>query len=247
MVAFYLKKILSFFLEPYGFILALLFVSLVLLYRRKVRYVTYTLLFLFVYIFLLAYPPFSNLLVAPLEERYASYEYNATISYVHVLGNGNSNDYTQPLSSLASDATLKRVVEGIIIYKKQPGVKLIFSGYAGSSSLANAILNKKIAMELGVKECDIIIDPTAKDTKEEALFAKSIVANKPFVVVTSAMHMPRAMRLFESVGLHPIAAPADFEKENIDTLLRKPTLHHLQNSQKAIHEYLGILWSMLTQ
>ncbi len=245
MVGFYLKKFVSFFVEPFGFTLLLIFAAFYFLFKKRHRALAYTLVSLFFYIFLLAYPPFSNMLVAPLEERYPAYRYDANISYVHVLGNANTDDLSQPHSSLLSDSGLKRVVEGVVIYKRQPGVKLLFSGYEGSSQLPNALANKTVAVELGVDPEDIMTDPKARDTKEETLFAKSIVGEQRFVLVTSAMHMPRAMMLFEAAGLHPIAAPCDFEKEQITTLFRTPSWHYLENSQKAIHEYLGILWEML--
>ena len=52
----------------------------------------------------------------------------------------------------------------------------------------------------------------------------------------------RAMKLFESFGLHPIAAPADFHMDAANNYLSYPGLGALNNSAISLHEYLGILW-----
>jgi uncharacterized SAM-binding protein YcdF (DUF218 family) len=57
--------------------------------------------------------------------------------------------------------------------------------------------------------------------------------------------MPRAMKLFKSLGLNPIAAPTAFYKKEFSGYLREPDIDSLENSNMAIHEYVGILWSML--
>jgi uncharacterized SAM-binding protein YcdF (DUF218 family) len=184
-------------------------------------------------------------LITNLEDVYPKFDVkDANISYIHVLGSGNNDDnVTQPVSSILNDASMKRVVEGVLIYKQCPKAKLIFTGYAGETTLANAQANAHMASLLGVDEKDMIINPVPKDTKEEVLFAKTIVGEKPFVVVSSATHLLRAIKLFKDQGLDPIPAPTDYKKRNIKTYLMKPDIETFRNSQIAIHEYVGLLWA----
>jgi len=244
MAGFYLKKALAFFLEPYGLILLLLALSLFFLFQNKIKKTKFFLAIAVSLLFLFSFPPFSNFLINNLENRYEKYNYNANISYIHILGSGNSDDTTQPDSSLLNASSIKRVVEGIIIHNKQPNTKLIFTGYKGSTTLSNAKANTQVALELGVNSKDIISSGKPKDTKEEALFCKTVVKDKPFVLVTSATHLPRAMEIFHSVGLHPIPAPCDFKRKH-STYTYLPNLESLNNSQTAIHEYLGLIWQKL--
>ena len=109
---------------------------------------------------------------------------------------------------------------------------------------SNAQMNARLAKALGVKEQDMIVNPLPKDTKEEAIFAKELLGEEPFILVTSATHMPRSMRLFTSVGLEPIAAPTDFKKDETK-FLDAPSIQNFHNSQRAIHEYLGMLWNSI--
>jgi hypothetical protein len=55
------------------------------------------------------------------------------------------------------------------------------------------------------------------------------------------------MQLFISLGLNPLAAPTDFRKEQKSKFLNAPAVGNLDNSQRAMHEYIGILWSKLRE
>lgn len=244
-IGFYLKKFISFFVEPFGLGLTLIFIGIFFLYKQKQsRAKLFLLLGSFIFL-LFSYPPFSNFLVANLENQYQKYDYKENVEYIHVLGNGHNTDKTQPISSQISDAGVKRVLEGIIIYKKIPNSKLIFTGFKGDTDTSIAQMNSKLAMALGVRGEDIITNDEAKDTKEEAIFTKSILNKQAFVLVTSATHMPRAMMLFKSLGMNPIAAPTNFYKRDMDTYLKAPNIHAFNVSVIAMHEYIGILWAKI--
>jgi len=244
-IGFYLKKFITFFVEPYGMIFSLLILGLYFLFLKKEILTKIFLSLSFTLLFLFSYPPFSNFLVKNLEIRYPKYDYSHKITYIHVLGGGHNTDETQPLSSQIGNASVKRVLEGILIHKQVDNSKLIFTGYEGSTDTPTAIMNAKLAQALGVKRENIIINPKPKDTKEEALFTKTILDDEKFVLVTSATHMPRSMMLFNSLGLNPIPAPTNFYKNDRKDLFQAPNIHSLANSQIAVHEYIGILWSKL--
>ncbi|QOP45567.1 ElyC/SanA/YdcF family protein [Sulfurimonas paralvinellae] len=242
-LGFLLKKFISFFLEPVGLILTLLALGIYYFYAKNENRAEKFFLASFFLLLLFAYPPFANYLVSGLENQYAKYDYKQSAAYIHVLGNGHDTDPSQPISSQISDAGIKRVVEGIIIHNHMSDSKIIFTGYEGKTDISNAQMNARLARELNVSRSDILINPLPKDTKEEALFTKMVVGDKPFVLVTSASHMPRAMMLFESLGMHPIAAPTSFYKQEFQGYLRAPSAHALFVSTLAIHEYIGIAWA----
>jgi uncharacterized SAM-binding protein YcdF (DUF218 family) len=244
-IGFLLKKFISFFVEPFGFGLTLLIVGIFFVLKQKESRAK---LFLFssLFVFLLfSYPPFVNFLVQNLESQYPKYDYKQKIKYIHVLGSGHTTDKMQPISSQISSGGTKRVLDGVIIYKRTPDVKLIFTGYKGKTTLSNAEMNARLAEALGVNKKDIIINGHPTDTKEEAIFTKSIVGKQAFALVTSATHMPRAMMLFKSLGMHPIAAPTNFYKNNITSYLRAPNIQTFSTATIAMHEYIGIVWEKL--
>lgn len=244
-LGFFLKKFITFFVEPFGIVFTLFVIGLVLLYIKKEFQSKIVLTMSLFFLFLFSYPPFANLLVQNLETQYPKYDYKQDIKYIHVLGSGHNTDETQPLSSNIGDAGTKRVLEGVIIHKRVKDSKIIFTGHSGKTDTTNAVMNSRLALALGVDKNDMIIFGDPKDTKEEAMFTKTIVNEKPFVLVTSATHIPRAMMLFRQEGLNPIAAPTAYHKSDFRGYLRAPTPKHFYISTVAMHEYIGIIWTRI--
>lgn len=244
-VGFFLKKFITFFVEPFGIVFTLFVLGLIFLFMARDRIGKSLLSLSLFFLLLFSYPPFSNYLVKNLETQYPKYEYKQDIKYIHVLGNAHNTDQTQPTSSHVSNGGTKRVLEGVIIHKQILGSKIIFTGYAGDTNTTNALMNSKLASVLGVTHKEMIINGDPTDTLDEALFTKTVVGNDPFILVTSATHMPRAMMLFKSQGLNPIAAPTNFYKSEFKGYLRAPSSKHFYISTIAIHEYIGILYAKI--
>ena len=244
-LTFFLKKFISFFLEPFGMVATLFVLGLYFLYMNRAKRAKQFLSASFLLLFLFSYPPFTNTLVENLENQYPKYDYKTEVEYVHVLGNGHNTDKSQPISSHLNDTQTKRVLEGIIIYKHTPNSKLIFTGYSGSTDISNAKMNAILSSALGVEDEAMIINGNPVDTREEAAFTKTIVGDSPFVLVTSATHMPRAMIIFRSFGMNPIAAPTNYYKEDFRGYFRKPSARHFFISTVAVHEYLGMVLAII--
>ena len=159
-----------------------------------------------------AFDPFTEILLNNYENRYPAFSSeiikpNPKIEYVVVLAGGFVPSSPQhPLTSELTRHTLARVIEGIKIYKEIPNSKLVFTG-KGWAKTSEASAMKQLAVKLGVQESDIILEEESKNTLEHTHYLKSLLAQKPFVLVTSAIHMPRAMGLFLKAGYNPIAAP----------------------------------------
>lgn len=170
----------------------------------------------------------------------------ASAHYIHVLGSGHVSNPKFPLSSQLEINGLVRVIEGIRLYKQSKQCKLIFSGFAGRDSISEAKINGKMAIAMGVKPEDIILLETPRDTYEEAVADKTATGNATVILVTSASHMPRAIALFEKAGVHVIPAPTDFEVKKMEPYWRFPSAEGLECSEKAFHEYYGLIWGRLS-
>lgn len=243
--SFAFKQFVSFFVHPYGLVVSLSFLFVIFKILRWKRYANTSLYSMVFFLLFFSYPPVANSLISSLEIRHPKFDYTHQVEYIHVLGNGHNDDESQPLSSRIGDVGTKRNLEGIMIYYKSPGSKIIFTGARGGSPISTAMMNKKFALALGVKEEDIILSEIQNDTEDEALFAKSVVGDAPFALVTSATHMDRAMKLFQLHGLDPIAAPTGYLKQNVQSYLKLPHPSSFIKSQIAMHEYIGLLWGKL--
>ncbi|MDP3302207.1 MAG: ElyC/SanA/YdcF family protein [Sulfuricurvum sp.] len=243
---FFVKKFLSSFLMPFPIFLLLVAIGFYFWQRNDHRRAKKILLFALLWISLLSYPPFSALLLLPLESAYDKVKLTDTpVKYIHVLGNGHTSNPRIPLSSEIGLVSLARLNEGVSLYKAHGNMKIIFSGHRGRDPVSNACKNAQMAIALGVNPADIILLETPQDTQEEAAAAKKIIGKQPLILVTSASHMVRASALFRKEGIEVISAPTDFQVKEHDTLWQFPSADGLGRSEAGFHEYLGLVWGRL--
>ena len=172
------------------------------------------------------------------------------IRFVVVLGSANTTDPAVPESNQLSTASLYRVVEGIRIQRRLPQTFLILSGGASQDPRANAVVAGRVAESLGVNSKQLVIEERPKDTAEEAELLQPMLKELPFILVTSAAHMDRAMKLFQEAGTHPIAAPTDFlikENNQLTSTSFVPTCGNLALSQQMIYEWAAQLWNTVNR
>lgn len=241
---FIFKKITATLLMPLGISITLLIIGWSLLFfRRRFREAKVLLIAGIAVLVISGIGPVANFLAEPLESRYPVLTANnlpRNISHVVVLGGGLAGDDKDLANASLSRASLARLIEGIRIYRKCPGSKLILSGGSESEVMA------EMARSLGVKGDDMVRENNSPDTESQARLVKPLVGDKNFVLVTSAIHMQRAVGLFRKEGMEPVAAPTDFfPKGRGDPLRYLPRSSALAKSDAALHEYLGIAWSKL--
>lgn len=241
---FILKKVVGELIAPLSIGLFIAFAGLIALYTERLRVAKQLLTLAFVWIAFVSYEPVSDMLVKPLEQKFpALIETPVDVSYILVLGSGHTSDDKLPITTQVSSTALIRLSEGIRHYYRLPDAKLVVSGYNGLHERnTHAFMQKKVAISLGIDADDIVMLDKAKDTAEEAMAMKSVVGTQPFILVTSATHMPRAYKIFSSLGLNPIAAPTDYHAIGESGWLRMPDGDSLRESDIALHEYYGLIW-----
>jgi len=110
----------------------------------------------------------------------------------------------------------------------------------------------KKAILMGVDKDKTLQERESRDTKDHPVFIKPMVKDRPFFLVTSGYHMPRAMGLFQKQGLNPKPAPNEFRiwplfEEYTPYKPEKlfPKVSNLLKTDKALHEFLGMAWADL--
>jgi uncharacterized SAM-binding protein YcdF (DUF218 family) len=242
---FIFKKIVSAFLLPIPIGLFLLFMAFIYLMFNSYKKAKIFLFLGLSWFLIFSFQPFSNALLSPLENSYPSLLQTPKVNYILVLGSGHKSDESLSITSQVKMVAINRLVEGIRHYKNLENAKLIVSGYGSNDENSHAFMQEKLAISLGVKQEDIIRLDTTKDTKEEAIEAKRIVEDEALILVTSASHMKRAVLLFQKEGLHVIASPTNHLAYEDDSYSAYFSAKNIRNSETAIHEYLGLLYSYL--
>uniref|UniRef100_UPI0040578A28 ElyC/SanA/YdcF family protein n=1 Tax=Candidatus Electronema sp. TaxID=2698783 RepID=UPI0040578A28 len=187
----------------------------------------------------------------PLQLTQLPDEQRQQIKFVVVLGSGHVSDPTVPETGQLGTASLYRLFEGIRLHRELPESWLVVSGGASQEDpLANAAVVGRTAQQLGVDGGRLVIEDRSRDTVEEAHLLAPLLKDAPFILVTSAAHMGRAMKIFQAEGLRPLAAPTDFilkDRQRLSSASLLPSSFNLGLSEQVVYEWLGSAWSTVSQ
>jgi len=228
-------KILEMFLLPSVFVLVLILIGIILIFRKKRGKLGKILIILGILLYyLFSITPVADSIISPLEKQYQPVqkeELEKADKIVLLLG-GKESD-------------VLRASEVLRLYNLQSAI--IISGRDPlSPKIEEAKEVKEFLTERGISAENIILEDKSRNTFESAKNIKEILDDEPFFLVTSAYHLPRAIETFQKARTNPIPAPADFKIEkNYDILDFFPDAQNLRNSDIALHEYFGILWYRL--
>ena len=184
------------------------------------------------------------------EERNETYsELTQTYDVAIVLGGFSNYDSIQ--ESVQFHSATDRLMAGIKLYKTGKAKKLMVS--SGSGQIMNpdekeALYIKDYLIAIGIPEQDLIIEGESKNTHENAVnCAKTLnltYIEGKYLLITSALHMPRAKRCFEKVGLTVTPFSVDQQagprKYLIDHLFI-PETYSMVRWQHLIKEWIGFI------
>lgn len=245
---FLLKKLLTPFLLPPGiFIVVLAAAAVWLFWKRRVKaglfHVSMALL-----IWILSTAPFSNAVIGGLESGLRMPE-NPAGDVIVLLG-GGIHDEVVDLTGQGSptSAAFGRIVTAARLYRRLQVPVIVSGGKVYESKGREAPILKRFLVDLGVPEEKVIQEDKSRDTMENAVNVKEICAGKGFkrpLLVTSGLHMRRAIFSFEKAGLAVVPVPTGIlgssgRKWAWDDFL--PSAASLQEISASLHEYGGLLF-----
>lgn len=247
---FILKKFIGGLLLPLPFLLLMMGAALCLLWLTRWQRSAKALLSVsWLVLLLISLQPVADKMLKPIEDTYPTWRGDTKVDYIVVLGGGYTwNPEWAPSSNLISNS-LPRLAEGVRLWQANPGAKMIFTGArAITNPVSTAEAGARVAESLGVPRSQIITLDEPKDTEEEAAAVAKAIGQQPFLLVTSASHLPRAMIFFQNAGLHPLPAPAN--QLAIESPLNPweriiPSPVWLMHSDRAGYETLGRIWQWL--
>lgn len=247
---FVLKKLLAPFLLPPGvFSVAMLIIGGVFIKKKNRTGLIFVLLG--ATLWLLSIKPMADRLMAGLE---SGFNIPARVNGdVIVLLGGGVIDSVADISGAGTPTgnMLARIVNAVRLHHRLKAPIIVTGGRVYADRPAEANIVKRILVDLGVPKTAVILEDKARDTHENALFAKALILQRRFshpILVTSAYHMRRSMLSFEQIGLNPQPFPAGIltSPDRIygwhDYL---PTAGSLKATSTALHEYIGLLYYRL--
>ena len=167
-----------------------------------------------------------------------------------VLGGGVSGPRLpqRPYPDLGDSAD--RIWHAARLYHAGKAPKLLLSGgvvRTGDGTEAEAM--QRFLNDLGVPASAITLEDGSDNTASNAQLTASKLASERIdtvILVTSALHMPRARAAFEQAGLKVLPAPTDFEVVDmpLDLLQWLPSAGALSGSAQGMKELVGWMISI---
>ena len=246
-----ISKILTALVFPFNAAILLMIIALILLWLNRNTWAGSCLLLAVTVLAVCGNPAISHSLVADLEHRYLPKpvaEYPRADAIV-VLGGGLGPPFPPRLYADLNSAS-DRYLHASRLYHAERSPLIVVSGgnvfpqsgFEGESFYAAQLLQK-----WGVPATAIHVEDRSRNTYENALFTKKLLAEnniKQILLVTSALHMQRALATFKSVGIDAIPSPTDYDKVESDrpeALNWIPDVGALGATTRLIHERLGYL------
>ncbi|MDK2980742.1 MAG: hypothetical protein PWQ55_1089 [Chloroflexota bacterium] len=251
----FLSKFLPLFVYPLGLACLLIFLALLVSYKRKTS--TFLIVLALVILWLSSTTGFSNLLARSLELKYLPPAEIPSGEVLVVLG-GGTEPASPPRTTVEINGAGDRVLYAAQLYKEGKAPYILLSGgdisWQNSGGTTPAEDMATLLVQIGVPESALWLETESQNTYENALYAKEFLDEQDIdqvLLVTSAMHMPRAVALFEKQGFEVTPLPVDFSVTDsisaasgtgnfvsklIDIL---PSASNLALTTNAMKEYLG--------
>lgn len=173
------------------------------------------------------------------------------ITNILVLASGGfAREPDMPVNSRAEREYLYRFIEGVRLHRAIPGSRLIVSvSSPGDPVQAREVLDRLGAVA-GLAPAALVPVAGSSNTRDEAGRSAALVGTGEFYLVTSDVHMPRALMLFRRQGLAPVPAPvglcgSERGEARFDGHLY-PDVANLAKTDQVLHEYLGMVWAWLS-
>ena len=252
----FLSKFLPIFIYPLGLAITILVAAILL--RRSPRWQRIFLLVSLGILLIASNNWVAVSLTRSLEWQYLPAETYPPTDVIVVLG-GTTGSAIYPRQIVDIGGAGDRIIYAAHLYHQGVASNLLLTGgYITWMNERDAPANDmaEILKMLDVPEDALWYETESRNTFENALYTRKILEEKGIeriILVTSAMHMPRAVRLFEKQGFDVIPAPTDYNvtqtdwdrlwEPNLTTQLFNflPTVGNLSDTTAALKEYFGIV------
>lgn len=209
---------------------------------------------LFIWAYAMSTPLVANLLIGALESQYAppvpSALAQSSDNLIVVLASGRVRDTVEGELPHPDEPGWNRTLAGIRLWQRIGG-RLLFNGgpsVSGSDAVADRMA--ELARAAGVPAEAIVVERRARTTYENLKYTKEHMGNgrNRVWLVTSAIHMPRAMMSARLNEVEVLPYPCDFrENKGLGWRGWFPHVNAPQDLAMALHELLGMVSYAATQ
>lgn len=205
---------------------------------------------------LLGFRAIPDAFLRPLENRYPVPAAEAVDRHVGIIVLGGAVSHPDSFATRGQvplGEAAERMTVPVGLMRQYPRLELVFSGGEGrllttgvtESELARVFYQQQVLDMVRVR-----LEDGSRNTRENAKHVAKMLGERcqqPWLLVTSAWHMPRSMAEFEAVGCKVTPYPVDYRTADSTSLTEYSLTHSLLQWQTALHEWLGLLVYGLTR
>jgi uncharacterized SAM-binding protein YcdF (DUF218 family) len=213
------SKLLTILLQPSSLCVLLITAGFVSMLRRPSARRGRTIAFCGLAALMLGgFSPLANIVVFPLEQRFAKPDIaklTRPVRGIIILGGFEDGWVGEGRGELSLNEGAERFTEAVLLAKRLPASKVIFTGGPGEIRFSQGAANDigRYLEAFGVARDRIMLEGASRTTFENAVLTHALVgprAGDTWMLVTSAAHMPRAVGTFRKAGFDVIAYPVDY-------------------------------------
>ena len=249
-VMFIASKLLSFATQPLAWVFLFLLAGLWgLSIHRKwgVRMVWAA----FGLLLVQGWEPLPDLFIRQLENQYSGPPAESSVRQyagVVVLGGAlePANIWVDHKQVALNDAA-ERMTASVTLLQQNPHLRLLFTGGEGElfvQGLTEAERARIFYDSMGIAPQRLLYESASHTTYENAIFSATLPGvnpARPWLLLTSASHMPRAMSTFVKAGWNVTAYPVDFRTGARTAWSRYSLADGARKWQMVLHEWVGLL------
>ncbi len=246
---FVVAKLLAFLTQPLAWV-ALLLAAGLLLPRRWRRAGTALLWGALALLLLQGWEPLPDALLRRLEARHPAPAPIELQRYagVIVLGGATESSYVwEGHAQPALNEAAERMTAALPLLQQAPQLRLLFTGGEGElvfKALTEAERARRFYAAMGVDAQRLLLESAARTTYDNAVLSAALPGvdrTRPWLLLTSAWHMPRAMATFEKAGWNVTPWPTDYRAGRHTPWTQYSLRVGAGKWHIVLHEHLG-LW-----
>jgi len=247
----YLSNFLALLFYPLGFAVACIAAGAVAVMMRRRKTGLSLCIAAGTVLYCFSTDPVSYLLVRSLESRYSPIPRVAPAPSI-VLLTGGEVQRMPPRLYDEINAAGDRILYTARLFKQGTAPRIVITGgnldFIRTTKGSQAEASSRLLRELfGIDSTRILLETKSRNTYENGLYTKKLLDSMHLplniILVTSAMHMPRAAAVFTRLGFTVEPAPTNYLADvphQRKFIAHLPSASTLVNSTTALHEWYGI-------
>ncbi len=246
---------INFVFDPLNILFAIILLQIFIIFFLDSKKLVENLSKFFLVVFLFfGYIPLSDFALGKIEDYIEPSKYPISqLTGIVVLGGSfDTGLRAKERNEVSLNSSSQRLTKALEIYKKNPRVLILFSGYSNSvnpQGWNESEMARRFFLDQGVRNDNLIFDDKSRNTFENIKFSKDIINNYrgTWGLITSANHMPRSFFAFKKHGLVLEPVSTDYKTGTNKLFWLNFSIEKgLKHWSIIFHEIIGLIYYKAT-